>query len=106
MGVLYHITLQTPAALEQQRGKLLQEDLFDLGAEGDVKREGEEMFGPDVNAPSEDEEADKADTETDNIDVHQRFLLAWENRKPKLQHEYTMAGFALSVATNVWNHAA
>ena len=33
-------------------------------------------------------------------------MWAWENRKPKLQHEYAMAGFALSVATDVWNHAA
>ena len=37
MDVLYHIRLRTSAALEQQRKKLLQEDLFGLGAEGDVQ---------------------------------------------------------------------
>ena len=98
--------LLAPAAPEQQREKLLQEDLFDLGAEGDVKCEGKEVFGPDVDASSEDEESDEADNETDRMDVHRRFLWAWENRKPKLQHEYAMAGFALSVATDVWNRAA
>ena len=40
------------------------------------------------------------------MNVHRRYLWAGENRKPKLQHEYAMAGFALSVATEVWNHAA
>ena len=65
MDVLYHITLRTPAALEQQRGKLLQEDLFDLGAEGDVKREGDEVFGPDVDTSCEDEEAGEADNMTE-----------------------------------------
>ena len=100
MDVLYHITLRTSAALEQQREQLLEEDLFNLGADGDVKREGEEVFGP------EGEEASAADNATDEMDVHRRFLWAWDNRKTKLQHEYAMAGFALSVTTEVWNHAA
>ena len=59
------------------------------------------MFGPDVDASREDEESDTADNATDEMDVYRRFLWARENRKPKLQHEYTMAGFALSVATEV-----
>ena len=64
------------------------------------------MFGPDVDASREDEETDTADNATDEMDVHRRFLWAWENRKTKLQHKYAMAGFALSVTTEVWNHAA
>ena len=64
------------------------------------------MFGPDVDASSEDEESDEADNETDRMDVHRRFLWAWDNRKPKLQHKYAMAGFALSVAPSVWKDAA
>ena len=59
-----------PAALEKQRGKLLQEDLFDLGAEEGVQHKGKEMFGPDVGASSEDQEADKADNLTNKMGVH------------------------------------
>ena len=59
------------------------------------------MFGPDGDASTEDKEADTADNVTDKMDVHRRVLCAWENRKPKLQHEYAMAGFALSVAPDV-----
>ena len=33
------------------------------------------------------------------------FCGGWDNRKPKLQHEYAMAGFALSVLLDIWNHA-
>ena len=52
--------------------------------------------------------ADKDDSNTANkdMDVHARFLWAWEKGKPKLQHEYAMAGVALSVAPDVWEHAA
>ena len=57
MDVLYHIMLRTSAALEQQREKLLQEDLFDLGADGDVQRKGKEVFGPDIYTLPEDLEA-------------------------------------------------
>ena len=64
-------------------GKLLQGDLFDLGAGGDVKRKGEEVFGPDVDALREDKESDTADNASDEMDVHGRVLLAWELRKPK-----------------------
>ena len=97
IDVLYHIALRTSAALKQQREKLLQEDLFDLDADGDVKHEDEEVFGPDVDAPREGEESDTADNATDEMDVHRQFLWAWDDRKTKLQHEYAMAGFALSV---------
>lgn len=38
--------------------------------------------------------------------MHTRFLWEWERRKPKLQHKYAKAGFALSVASGVWEHAA
>ena len=55
MDVLYHITLRTSAALEQQREKLLQEDL---------------EFGPDVDASREDDETDTVDNATDKMDVH------------------------------------
>ena len=61
MDVLYHITLRTSAALEQQRGTLIQEDLFDLGAGDDVKRKGEEVFGLDVDALREDKESDHSE---------------------------------------------
>ena len=46
MDVLHHLTLRTPAALEQQRDKLVEPELFDIGAEGDIRQEAEEMFGP------------------------------------------------------------
>ena len=46
MGVLYHLTLRTTAALEQQREVLNEPNLFDLGAEGNVDQEAEEVFGP------------------------------------------------------------
>ena len=110
MDVLHHLTLCTLAALEQQRKTLLEPDLFELGADGDVQREGEEVFGTksdNANSIEETDDEDDSDAENEDMDVHARFLWVWEKRMPKLQHEYAMAGFALSVSPDVlWEHAA
>ena len=104
MDVLPYLTLCTLAALEQQREKLLEPDLFELGADGDVQQEGKEVFGPesaDLIEEMEDEEGKKEDNSeavNQDMEVHTSYVLAWENRKPKLQHEYAMAGFAFSRA--------
>ena len=70
MDVLYHITLRTSAALEQQREEFFQGDLFDLGTDNGVKRNGEEVFDQDVDASCEDKESDTADNATDKMDAH------------------------------------
>ena len=49
MGVLYHLALRTAAALEQQQEQFLEPDLFELGADRDVQREGEGVFEPESN---------------------------------------------------------
>ena len=112
MDVLYHLMLRTLAALEQQREHLLEPDLFQLGADVDVQQEGKEVFGPKSD-DSIEESSDEAGAKEDDsnavnqdMNVHARFVWAWEKHKPKLQHEYTMADFALSAASGVWEHAA
>ena len=44
MDILHHLMLRISAALEQQRETLIEPDLFELGADGNVQREGEEVF--------------------------------------------------------------
>ena len=70
------------------------------------------MFGPESEVPmvapvdeagAEDDDSDAVNQE---MDLHARFVWEWEKRKPKLHHEYVMAGFALSIAPTVWKHAA
>ena len=104
MDVLHHLTLRTLASLEQQRETLLEPDLFEPGADGDVQREGEEVFGAEYDNLTANK--DDSDAANQDMDVHARFLWAWEKRKQKLQHEYAMADFVLSVAPDVWEHAA
>ena len=70
------------------------------------------MFGPEfdesIEEPAGEVEAkeDNSNAVNQKMDVHKRFRWAWEKRKTKLQHEYAMAGVALSVAPDVWEHAA
>ena len=87
MDVLHHLTLRTSAALEQQWETLLEPDLLELGADGDVNREGKEVFGTesdDNNSIEESADEDDSDAANQDMDVHARFLWAWEKRKPKL----------------------
>ena len=90
MDVLHHMTLRTSAVLEQQREQLLEPGLFELGAEGDVRREGEEVFGPEsevpIVAPVGEAGADDDDSEAVNqeMDLHARFVWEWDKGKPKL----------------------
>ena len=117
MGVLYHLSLRTTAALAQQKETLMEPGLFELGAQGDVLQEEEEVFGPDsevyaevAGSLAEDEErgngSDKSKELNEQMDLHSRFVWEWEKRKVKLEHEYAMAGFALSVSPDVWEHAS
>ena len=55
----------------------------------------------EAGAADDDSEAVNKD-----MDLHTRFVWEWDKRKPKLQHKYAMAGFALSIAPTVWRHAA
>ena len=90
MDVLHHLTLRTLVSLEQQREKLHELGLFNLGADGDVQREGKEVFGPELDDSIEDP-ADKEGMKEDDsvavnqdMDVHAKCVWAWEKRKPKL----------------------
>ena len=113
MGVLYHLTLRTTAALKQQQEVLLEPRLFDLGAQGDVVQETKEVYGPDSEAVAEvvaardgGSSSDSSEDMNNEMDLHARFMWEWNKRKAKLQHEYAMAGFALSVSPDVWEHAS
>ena len=53
MGVLYHLSLRTTAALAQQKETLMEPGLFELGAQGNVLQEEEEVFGPDSEVYAE-----------------------------------------------------
>ena len=99
MDVLYHLMLRPSAALEHQWESLLEPDLFELRADGDVQREGKEVFGTDLdngNSIEDSDDEDNSAAENEEICVHRKFLWTWQKRRPKLQHEYAMAGFALA----------
>ena len=110
MDVLYHLTLRM--YFGRPRGTtgtaLLEEGLFELGMDGDIQREGKEVFAPKFEGtivnPWDELEGSEAANEA--MYLHAIFVWEWEKQKPKLQHEYDMAGFALSVAPPVWKHAA
>ena len=80
IDLLHHLTLRTTAAAEEQREKLLEPGLFDIAAEGDVRQETEEVFGPEskdqlVAAGGEvGANGDVSDAANEEIDLHARFL--------------------------------
>ena len=117
MGVLYHLSLRTTAALEHQAETLNEPHLFALGADGDVQQEVDEVFGPDMQVYNETvdsiEEARERGGDSDGsvvlnsqMSLHARFVWEWNKRKVKIEHEYAKAGFALSVSPDVWAHAS
>ena len=75
------------------------------------------MFDPDSEVYAEiagslAEEAeggngsDRSEDLNEQMDLHSRFVWEWKKRKVKLEHKYAMAGFALSVFPDVWEHAS
>jgi hypothetical protein len=101
--------------LEKTRNKLLKEGLFDIGNGGDLAMEEEEVFGvpiADAAAPAVEDQEGTMDGVLSNgsnsidtaIDLHCRIVWKWEIKKVKLEHDYAMAGFALSVSSDMWEH--
>ena len=117
MGVLYHLSLRTTAALEHHAETLNEPHLFALGADGDVQQEVDEVFGPDMQvynqtvdsieeARERGEDSDGSEVLNSQMSLHARFVWEWNKRKVKIEHEYAKAGFALSVSPDVWAHAS
>ena len=88
--------------------------LFELGVQDDVQQEAKEVYGPEFEAAADaaatnakgGERSDGSEELNKEMDLHARFVWEWEKRKVKLEHEYVMAGFALSVSPDVWEHAS
>ena len=95
MGVLYHLSLRTTAALEHQKETLMEPGLFKLGAQGDVQQEAKEVYGPDSEAAAEPAAAAAESGERSGgsanlnkeMDLHAKFVWEWKKRKVKLEHE-------------------
>ena len=112
MGVLYHLSLRTTAALQHHQETLSESGLFDLGVEGDVQQERDEVYGADQEVYNEVVESIEEERERGNdsngsealnrqMSLHSRFMWEWEKRKIKIEHEYAMGGVALSVSPDV-----
>ena len=86
MAKLHHLTLRTSAALKEQRDKLNESRLFDLGAEGNVDQETEEVFGPKVQPKGGVDGAkdDDSNAANEEMDLQTRFVWEQEKRKPEL----------------------
>lgn len=81
MGIKYHLTLCTPAALAQSQDKLIEPGLFKLGAEGNVVQELDKVFSPGSEAAPLVEEggangvSDGSAAVNENMDLGARFML-------------------------------
>ena len=51
----------------------------------------------DSNDDDDDDDDDEDDNENDVLSFGRRFILHWDKRKNKIEHEYAIAGWALCV---------
>ena len=106
MGELEHGKRRTTEALEQSAELLSNVDVNqgDRVNDGELAFEEEQIFG-DLNEVGvvEEEEEDEVDR---SMDLHAKMTWLWGQTLAKLDHDYSVAGFALSVNPKVWEYSS
>ena len=109
MNKIFHLSYRTTCAIERSCGMLNDADLFGpIHGDSDLEREQIEGFGPEVITPGPNTNvASDEDTinEPKTISLGNQILFEWENRKNKLEHDYAIADWALSVMPAVQTNA-
>ena len=102
MDKIFHLSYRTTCAIEHSCEKLNDADLFGpIHGDIDLEREQIEVFGHEVIPPAQNTTVASDDDDTVNdpvtFSLGNRILFEWEKRRNKLEHDYSIAGWALSV---------
>ena len=101
MDKIFHLSYRTTCAIERSCEKLNDADLFGpIHGDIDLEREQIEVFGHEVIPPAQNTTVTSDDDTVNNpetFSLGNRIPFEWEKRRNKLEHNYSIAGWALSV---------
>ena len=105
MYKLFHLSHRTNFTIERLCDCLKDADLFgnDNGISYCLEFEITEVFGTTVDSKTSEDNVKYASTDDKNklISLCSKILFEWEHRKVKLDHDYAITGWALSVMPEV-----
>ena len=106
MENIYHLSNRKTLAIERSCEMLNDDDMFSLieGHSDGLEFEITEVFGPEVNngrpantIASSNRSDDEITNDDQNMTLVSQILFQWEQRKKKVEHDYSIYGWDISV---------